>query len=831
MKPGDGAGPPRGGVGEPRDGGGGGPGAAGGRRGRAGGARDGDRAEPATGRVDLIEGYLDSYRAVRQKILRQLLLALHARGFATVDRIYAEARRRVGSAGSEALPADEAVRVDSGDAGRVEPAGGDDPRLNRGMAHRWEPAEREAIEELTIEYAARHFTAGEIDAMVILARKRDEAESLMEIANLPDVSFELLHAKLREYTRLPGGDAVRLPPAEAVGVRVAVTRRFISEHLDFLGISKAHLRLRHLERLMAESIGCKGGTGRLGGKAAGMVLARCILEDAEREEGRRFPPFLNPDSVFLRTDLFQEFLRINGLMEYYDQKYRDIEEVRAEFAAIREVFKNAEFPPEAVNRLREALERFGPVPLIVRSSSLLEDNFDYAFAGKYASIFLGNQGTLDERLTELLGAIAEVYASTFGPDPISYRKARNLIDYDEMMGVIVQKVVGRRHGRFFLPLWAGVAFSRNEYRWNKRIRREDGLLRVVMGLGSRAVDRVGGDYPRMVALGLPTLRPEANIEDVCRYSQRYVDAIDLQANAFKSVPVAEVLQESPFPDLDKIVSVYRDRDLATPLTKRVDAPVSSLVVTFDKLLAGQDLVPRMRWMLSTLATAYRRPVDVEFAFDGESLYILQCRPLTSRIEIRRVEVPADVREEEKIFGADRDVPTAQIDGVEYVVLVDPKAYDRIATSEERHEVAVTVGAVNRALSGKQFILMGPGRWGSSDDRLGVRVTYADIGNTRLLVEIAYERNGYVPEVSFGTHFFQDLVEAGIYHLPLYPDRPGAVFNCRFLFETPSVLPALVPDHASRTGVVRVIHVPAVAGGRRLRVVMDGTDEKALAYLT
>jgi hypothetical protein len=113
----------------------------------------------------------------------------------------------------------------------------------------------------------------------------------------------------------------------------------------------------------------------------------------------------------------------------------------------------------------------------------------------------------------------------------------------------------------------------------------------------------------------------------------------------------------------------------------------------------------------------------------------------------------------------------------------------------------------------------------------VRVTYADIGNTRLLVEIAYERNGYVPEVSFGTHFFQDLVEAGIYHLPLYPDRPGAVFNARFLFETPSVLPALVPDHASRIGVVRVIHVPGVAGGRRLRVVMDGTDEKALAYLT
>ncbi len=779
---------------------------------------------------DLIEGYLTAYPILRSNILRQLLLSLHSRGIVTVDHIYEQARSMVRQARKAASDSSHGDPSQPSVAGSEPGSFGDDPDPNRGVAHLWDADEKRLIETLTIDYACRHLTPGELDALVILARKRDEAQTLEVIANLPDVSFDLLARKLDEYCAIPG-KWVKLPREEAVGVRVALIRRFISEQLDLIGVAKKHVRIRDFEPLMKGSIGPKGGTGKLGGKAAGMIVAQCILRDAEEEHDMSMGPFVMPESIFLRTDLILEFIRLNGLTDLFEQKYKDIDEIRAEYPAIREVFKNAEFPPDAVERLRAELERIGPHPLIVRSSSLLEDNFNYAFSGKYSSIFLGNQGSLDDRLNQLLGAIAEVYASTLGPDPIIYRRTRGLLDYDEQMGAIIQKVVGREHGRYFLPPWAGVAFSHNEFRWNKRIRKEDGLVRLVMGLGSRAVDRVGSDYPRMVPLGHPTLRPEADAEAICRYSQRFLDVIDLVDNTFKSVPLAKVLAEGPFPELDQIVSIYRDGHLAPPLMKRIDASPQELIITFDKLLTSGHFTEKLRWILSKLEAAYGRAVDVEFAYDGKQFYVLQCRPLSRRAEGQRVHVPDDIPTDRQVFSADREVPTALIDNVEYIVYVDPEVYDRLETTRARHRVGGIVGALNRRLAEKRFILMGPGRWGSSDVRLGVRVTYADICNTRLLVEIARERGGYVPEVSFGTHFFQDLVESEIYHLPLYPDRPKVIFNQDFFKHSPSALPELVPDHADRPGPVRVIHVPSVTGGQHLKVLMDGVDERALAFLT
>jgi hypothetical protein len=193
-------------------------------------------------------------------------------------------------------------------------------------------------------------------------------------------------------------------------------------------------------------------------------------------------------------------------------------------------------------------------------------------------------------------------------------------------------------------------------------------------------------------------------------------------------------------------------------------------------------------------------------------------------------VPTDIPPDRQVFTADRDVPSAIVDDIEYIIYVDPMVYDRLPTTRERNLVATIVGAANEQLEGKRFILMGPGRWGSSDIRLGVRVTYADIRNTRLLVEIAREKDGYVPEVSFGTHFFQDLVESEIHHLALYPDRPEAVFNQAFLEGAPNQLGKMVPEHADQADSVRIIHVPSASGGRLLRVAMDGVNEPALGYL-
>ena len=147
-----------------------------------------------------------------------------------------------------------------------------------------------------------------------------------------------------------------------------------------------------------------------------------------------------------------------------------------------------------------------------------------------------------KNLRDLTQAIIRIYASMLNPDALLYRRAKGLQDYDERMAILIQVVQGEQFGRYYLPHAAGVAFSRNLYRWSPQIRREDGFVRLVWGLGTRAVDRVGNDYPRLVALSHPLLHPESSVKAIRHYSQQYVDLIDLEENAFKTLPVEQVLR-------------------------------------------------------------------------------------------------------------------------------------------------------------------------------------------------------------------------------------------------------------------------------------------------
>ena len=222
-----------------------------------------------------------------------------------------------------------------------------------------------------------------------------------------------------------------------------------------------------------------------------------------------------------------EFLHYNNLEEVIEQKYKEIDQIRQEYPYIVQIFKNSIFHSEVVKQLSLVLEDFGNVPLIVRSSSLLEDRIGAAFSGKYKSLFVANQGTRQARLSALMDAIAEVYSSIFNADPIEYRKERGLLDYHEEMGIMIQEVVGTKVGKYFFPAYAGVAFSNNEFRWSPRIKRDDGLIRLVPGLGTRAVDRVSDDYPALIAPGKPGLRVNVSVDDVIRYSPQKIDVINL----------------------------------------------------------------------------------------------------------------------------------------------------------------------------------------------------------------------------------------------------------------------------------------------------------------
>ena len=194
-------------------------------------------------------------------------------------------------------------------------------------------------------------------------------------------------------------------------------------------------------------------------------------------------------------------------------------------------------------------------------------------------------------------------------------------------------------------------------------------------------------------------------------------------------------------------------------------------------------------------------------------------------------VPRDVSRADQLFSANRYVQTGQLRDLEWIVLVDPRDYESLPSEAAMRRVADAVGALNTALPERRFILMGPGRWGSRGDiRLGVPVTYADICHTSLLVEIARQRGSYLPDVSFGTHFFQDLVESSIFYLPLYPDDPEVLWNEAFFDDAENSLGLVLPQFADMEGVVRLIHVPEAAGGRLFHVVMDGEEERALGWV-
>ena len=263
-----------------------------------------------------------------------------------------------------------------------------------------------------------------------------------------------------------------------------------------------------------------------------------------------------------------------------------------------------------------------------------------------------------------------------------------------------------------------------------------------------------------------------------------------------------------------------------------------LVLTFDNLLTKTQFVPLLKTILKKLEDRFGRHVDVEFTADivpGHPqpdfvIRMLQCRPQSRLESIQAVEVPAAVTATDTLFTADRLVPHGTVQRVRYIVFVDPEAYAHLPDETTRLQIARVVGQLNQALKKKSFILMGPGRWGSNNIDLGVKVTYADIYNTAMLVEIGLSDGGSAPEVSYGTHFFQDLVETEIYPLALYPDQGDTIFNWRFFRQSANELATLLPECAPYAEYVRVIDVPAAARGRMLEVIMDGESSQALGYL-
>jgi len=613
-------------------------------------------------------------------------------------------------------------------------------------------------------------------------------------------------------------------------LRVVLLKSLVSDQLAFIHIARRWFTAADFNMILERRI----GTGKVGGKAAGLLLAYKILQNTAPEI---FEKISLPSSHFIGADVFYDFMAANQL-EFLNQKYKTAEQIRDEYPKIQEKYASARFPEEVAHQLREILRETGKTPLIVRSSSLLEDNFGMSFAGKYLSIFCPNQGTIKENLRELTLAIRQIYASVFGPDALMYRRRVGLLDYDERMAILLQEVQGERHRQYYFPALAGVAYSYSPIVWNPRFKREDGFMRLVMGLGTRAVDRIAGDYPRMVNLSHPQLRPDVTPKAIRYYSQHFVDTLDLEQNKMTTVTVESVLG-SDYPPLRWLVSVDDGETVHPPLAISRSINLSQLILTFDGLLQRRDFVPLMKTVLARLQQQYEQPVDIEFAvtLTPESgnpklaFHLLQCRPQNQfSADSRETQsMPTDLAAQDKILLCTRMVPQGHVNQIEYIIYVDAESYYQLDSLDDHSEVAHCIGQLNSALEGHPFILVGPGRWGSSDSMQGVPVTYADMFNTRALVEVASNQNGFAAEPSYGTHFFQDLVESQIYPLAVYPDEPGDHLNWDFIKQSENQMPKFVSEPTKASHCIKVIHIPTERPGYQMEMIMDG--QSGIGFLT
>ena len=565
------------------------------------------------------------------------------------------------------------------------------------------------------------------------------------------------------------------------------------------------------------------GTGMIGGKACGMLLARKIVENHRPDIFPRIEPH---DSYYIGSDVFYAFIVENG---FWDLRIKQRTEegyfaLADEFA---EKLMEGKFPPRIENELRRIVDYYGNDPFICRSSSILEDGFGNAFAGKYESVFCGNMGTPEERLVEFENAIKYVYASTMSESALDYRKRRGLDKRDEQMSILVQRVSGSRYDGFFMPCAAGVGYSMSPYRIGN-VKSESGMLRLVMGLGTAAVDRRTGSYPRMVSLDAPSKIIHTTMSDQQQYSQRIVDGVSLETGEVEGFDPLKISDKFPFYQKKLVYSHNSDTER---MFRERGQKREILYVSCDGLTKNEALMKDMKEILALIQEHYEYPVDTEYtinvAQDGSYVIdLLQCRPLQLTTEGDKVEFPQDIPEENILLetmgvsmGFSRKIK------LDSIVYIDPIKYYNMPY-KKKYEIKKALSDVNRYYNGKdkKLLLLTPGRICTSSPELGVPSAFADISEFNVIAEVSETKAGYIPELSYGSHIFQDLVEAGILYTAVFEGGHTKAYRPGMLGENiPDITEEITRQPEENVGILKVYDV----SGSDIYLYYDLTEERLL----
>ncbi|MCF7849650.1 MAG: PEP/pyruvate-binding domain-containing protein, partial [Kiritimatiellales bacterium] len=562
-------------------------------------------------------------------------------------------------------------------------------------------------------------------------------------------------------------DGANMQPRKFIFQRLV--NMVLTREKEMLPLIKKYMRIEDILELRHRMV----GVGRIGGKAVGMLVARAILRHDDEETSQLLEAH---DSFYIGSDVYYTYLVRNGLWPYR-AKQRDPNHFLENQEEIQQRFMEGDFTDYNLEQFDEMLDYFGWSPLVVRSSSLLEDSYGNMFAGQYESCFCVNQGSREERLKQLINAVRHIYASTMNKKALSYRARRGMLDQDEQMAVLVMRVSGSSHGPHFYPHLAGVGFSFNPYVWHESIDPKAGVIRLVFGLGTRAVDPADDDHTRIVALNAPTRRPESNFDQVMMRSQRRVDYIDLAKNELVSGWFHDLVKAEHNLPLDRVTTAER-------ISGAGEKPRA---LTFDHVLTKSPFTEDMRRMLQALEEAYQNPVDIEFTCNllEDNKYcinLVQCRPLQiqglGQIEMPELDIKADdliIEARGAVIGCSR---MAEVDRFVYIM---PSEFGKLTISE-RYEIARLIGEINRAKEEnppETVMLLGPGRWGTKSPELGIPVNFSEINKANILCEIVAMHENLVPDVSLGTHFLSELVENNMLYLALFPSQKHNYWCHRF----------------------------------------------------
>lgn len=608
-----------------------------------------------------------------------------------------------------------------------------------------------------------------------------EQTSLMDLLDLI--------ALTEDYSQAPFEDKSQMKLARQ-GALESFTRRVITGDRHLLDVCVKYLNINICKAIVASVPGVLG-EGKIGGKAAGMLVAYAILETESPDFDTKFAQEHNLSeqelktmlegvlhqnfSHFIGSEVIHDFLKHNeGILgectvyKYSHANGTDPEQQATKYEDLkRRIVEEARFPQHIARQLHTLFKSLHGKPIIIRSSSELEDKYGAAFAGKYDSIYLPNTGDFNADKKEFFVAIRKVFASSFNPDAMEYRKKKGLLGEEEQMAILIQTVNGNQHGDYFYPGLAGVSMSHATQSFGPDPSK--GAMKVVAGLGETAVDNQGG---RFIMFDAPTASISGNKGETY---QKQIVAINTKTGEKTTVSPYKLKQDNgldpaTLPHAFSVLNRGRIEEAT-----RYNLGALTPFLTLNGLAEYSNLPLIIEYYTQKLKNALNYNVDIEFTTEFNQrtgkfeVYIVQCRPQNIPEEQKPSKIPTNIPEDHVILKTNDTLMCGQKENVRYIVYIPPemaKGSDKTCLSSSGStKFQAWVGKLNQQFGKNNYIIINPGRWASKDDYAGIPASFSNFSNAAACLEMVGKTptmtQGYDPVPSFGSHCFQDYVEGGI----------------------------------------------------------------------